>query len=359
MGEKRTGILVIGAGQCGLAVSRELSRRRVDHAVVDGREAPGDVWRDRWDTLRLFTPAHVSSLPGMPFPAPRRYLPKGSEFGAYLDSYAERFAVPLHPRTRVRRLTRAPGEGFRAETDDGAWLARRVVVATGFATHPRIPAVGRDLDPSIVQLHSSAYHRPSDLPEGPVLVVGCGTSGVQIGIELARSGRDVTVAGKPTPTIPRVVTDHAFGLLLAVFHHVFTRATPVGRGSVRDVIGHGGPLLGISAADLEAAGAGRGPRLVGARGGKPVLEDGQVLAVASVLWATGFRHDFTWIEGLATDDDGLPRHTRGVSDEWPGLAFMGLPFQFGLTSMTIYGVGRDAAYVATALARPTQVSAAR
>lgn len=189
---------MIGAGQCGLAVSRELARRGVEHAVVDGCAAPGDVWRDRWDTLRLFTPAHVSSLPGMPFPAPRPYLPKGSEFGAYLDEYAERFNVPLHPLTQVRRLTRAAGgAGFRAETDDGTWLARRVVVATGFATHPRIPAIGRDLDPSIAQLHSSAYHRPADLPEGPVLVVGCGTSGVQLGVELVRSSRDVTVAGSP------------------------------------------------------------------------------------------------------------------------------------------------------------------
>jgi putative flavoprotein involved in K+ transport len=355
----QTDTLVMGAGQCGLAVSRELTRHGVEHAVVDGRAAPGDVWRDRWDTLRLFTPAHLSSLPGMPFPAPRRYLPRGSEFGGYLDQYAEKFNVPLHPHTHVRGLKRtATGAGFRAETDDGAWLARRVVVATGFATHPRIPTIGQDLDPSIAQLHSSAYHRPSDLPEGPVLVVGCGTSGVQLGVELARSGRDVIVAGKPTPRVPRVVSDHAFGLLLAIFHHVFTRATPIGRGSVRDVIrGGGGPLIGISPEDLMAAGAARGARLAGIGDGQPVLEDGRVLTVSSVLWATGFRHDFTWIEGLPVDEDGLPRHTRGMSEDWAGLSFMGLPFQFALTSMTIYGVGRDAAYVASTLARSTGASA--
>jgi putative flavoprotein involved in K+ transport len=356
----QTDVLVIGAGQCGLAVSRQLSLRGIEHAVVDGRAAPGDVWRDRWDTLRLFTPAHLSSLPGMPFPAPRRYLPKGKEFGAYLDAYAARFNAPLHSHTQIRRLTRdAGGTGFRAETEDGTWLARRVVVATGFATHPRIPAFARELDPSIAQLHSSAYHRPADLPEGPVLVVGCGTSGVQLGVELARSGRHVIVAGKPTPRVPRIVTDHAFGLLLAIAHHVLTRATPIGRAAVRDGLHGGAPLFGISAEDLDAAGAERGPRLAGTRDGQPVLEDGRVLNASSVLWATGFRHDYPWIEGLATDDEGLPRHTRGVSQDWPGLSFMGLPVQFGFTSMTIYGVGRDAAYVAAALARPTEDSTAR
>ena len=351
-----TDVLVIGAGQCGLALSRELSLRGVAHEVLDARARPGDVWRDRWDSLRLFTPARHDALPGRSFPGSSRHRPSASEFADYLDDYAREFDVPLHPRATATRVTPDPAGGFRVTVRDtgGAreqtWHARRVVVATGGHDRPVIPETAAELRESIVQLHSVAYRRPEDLPGARVLVVGCGASGVQLGVELARAGRQVTVAGKPTASIPAPVMVVAGGLWFTFLHRVLTRATPIGRKAAPRVIGAGAPLVGISARALDHAGAARGPRLVGAVDGWPRLADGRVLEADAVLWATGYRPSLEWIDGLELDAHGMPQHRRGISTQVPGLAFLGLPFQFGLTSALIGGAGRDAESLATALA---------
>ncbi|MGX9346447.1 flavin-containing monooxygenase [Microbacterium sp. KNMS] len=350
-----TDVLIIGAGQCGLALSRELTRRHVAHEVVDAREAPGDVWRDRWDSLRLFTPARFDALPDRPFPADSAwYCPRGREFADYLDDYAEAIRSPLRMGVRATRVVAAPAGGFIVglETARGAAEigARRVVIATGGHAEPRVPAEAADLDAGIVQVHSGDYRRPEDLPGERVLVVGCGASGVQLGIELARSGREVTVAGRPTPAIPKPLLKVAGALWFAFLHHLLTRATPIGRKAAPRALRAGAPLIGLSARALDEAGATRAPRFVAAVDGQPALADGRVVAVDTVLWATGYRPALDWIEGLPLDELGLPEHRRGISTVIPGLAFLGLPFQFGLTSTLIGGAARDAAHVAAEIA---------
>lgn len=344
--------LIIGAGQSGLAASRELTRRNIENVVLERHAQPGDVWRDRWDSLRLFTPSRFDSLADWDFPGAPDQLPTGREFGDYLDSYAERFAVPVLGNSEVRKLAQeggpdgGPGTGFVVRTDDHNWRARRVIVAVGACGIPAVPSIASRLDPAIRQLHTSQYRRPEDLPGQAILVVGAGTSGTQLGIELAAAGRAVTVAGKPTMHVPRFILDHAGTLWFRFLHRALTRATPMGRRAAADVIRHGAPLIGIGPADLDAAGVTRASRVVDVVDGRPQLADGSMPIVDVVLWATGYRMDLGWIEGLVLDDDGLPRHDRGLSADLPGLAFMGLPFQFGLTSGLVGGVTRDAVHLA-------------
>lgn len=349
-----TDVLIVGAGQCGLAMSRELTARGVDHEVLEAQQRPGDIWRHRWDSLRLFTPVRFDGLPGMAYPGPSRYCPTAAEFADYLDSYAQRFDVPLRTGEAVVRVQARPGSGFTVVSDTGcgrrARSVRRVVAATGGHTTPIIPAVAAQLDRSIETVHAAAYRRPGDIRGRRVLVVGCGTSGVQLGVELAAAGRDVMVAGNPTARIPRSLLAVAGGAWFALLHRVLTRATPVGRKAAAGVIGAGAPLIGISARDLDRHGARRVPRLVGTTGGLPRLADGGVIEVDAVLWATGYTPSLNWIDGLPLDEHGLPNHQRGVSTDTPGMHFLGLPFQFGLTSTLIGGAGRDAAFLASALA---------
>lgn len=348
LGKTHHRTVVVGGGQAGLAVGRELALRGEDFVILDAAARVGDVWRTRWDSLRLFTPAQHDGLPGMPFPAPAGSLPTKDEMAAYLEAYAARFSLPIRSGVRVTALRR-DGEGFALETSAGPLTADRVVLATGTQPVPRAPAFAAALDPSIHQLHSSAYRRPSDLPDGEVLVVGAGASGVQLAIELAAT-RPTALAGKPTVQIP--------GPLLRTFgrpywwliSHLLTVRTPMGRKARPQVRGHGGPLIGVSVRDVDAAGVRRVPRVAGVEGGFPRLEDGTVLRPRSVIWATGFRPDFSWISFPVAGEDGWPAGDSGASSLAPGLFFVGVPFQFGLTSGLIGGVGRDAATVADQLA---------
>lgn len=345
-----TDVLIIGSGQCGLAASRELRKRGVAHEILTADDAPGDPWRRRWETLRLFTPARFDGLPGMPFPASPRYAPTGGEFAGYLEAYAERIHAPLHTRVRVSRVGRVAGGGFTIHSDQGVWTAARVIVATGGDARAHVPELSSRLDPAIAQRHTGQYRRPADLPGARVLVVGCGSSGVQLGVELARSGRQVTVAGKPTMRVPRRLLAIAGGAWFAVLHHMLTLATPIGRKAARRAPHVGAPLIGIGPADLDAAGASRGERFTGVVDGMPQLEGGRVIECDAVLWATGYRPELGFIDGLPLDDRGLPAHQRGFSTDVPGIAFLGLPFQYGLTSTLIGGAGRDAAHLASACA---------
>lgn len=349
----RTDVLIVGAGQSGLALSQELSKRGVEHQVLETHQAPGDVWRHRWDSLRLFTPAKFNSLPGMTFPGRSRYCPTAVEFAHYLDDYADKFAVPLNCGETVTGISTNPGGGFAMTSNSSSgerkWAAGRVVIATGGYTAPVIPPEANGLDDRITQLHTSQYRRPEDLPGERTLIVGSGASGVQLGVELAQAGRAVTVAGRPTPSIPAPLLAVAGGMWFSFLHRVLTRGTPLGRRAAPKVVSSGSPLIGISARDLDRHGVSRGPRLAGIADGLPQLADGTIVDSDSLLWATGYQPGLDWVEGLPLDAHGLPQHHRGMSLSTPGLAFMGLPFQYGLTSTLIGGVGRDAAHLAAQL----------
>jgi len=356
--------VIIGAGQAGLATARELVTHGHECVVLERNTAVGDGWRQQYDSLRLYTSARHDSLPGLAFPGDPKAFPGKDDIAAYLQSYAAHFRLPVRLGVRVERLTRAPGgDGFAVTTDHGAIRCRNVVVATGtFGRTPVVPAFGADLDPSILQLHSSEYRRPSQLRDGRVLVVGASHSGCDIAYELAQD-RPTVLAGRDCGQIPvrwESPAIHAvFPFLLFAWRHVLTRRTPMGRKAMDEIRHHGGPMLRVKRDDLAARGVDRHlGRVVGVTGGLPTLDDGTVVDAANVIWATGFAPRFDWIDLPVVGDDGWPREYRGVARDVEGLFFCGLAFQYAFASMVLPGVGRDAAYVAGQIMKRAGTTAA-
>jgi putative flavoprotein involved in K+ transport len=344
--------IVIGGGQAGLSVGYQLAKRNVRFVILDENERVGDAWRKRWDSLRLFTPARFNGLPGMPFDAPKWSFPTKDEMAAYLEAYAERFALPVRTGVRVASVTEEDGT-FVVSTGEERLEAQNVVVATGALRVPTLPPFAPELDPTIVQLHSAAYRNPSQLREGAVLVVGVGNSGAEIAYELAETHHSL-LAGTNKGQIPvphgsrrsRVM----FRAIRFFGHHVLRTDTRIGRKVGPKVATNGPPLIRRKEADFAAVGIERVARVSGVQDGLPLLEDGRVLDVANVVWCTGFRTDFGWIDLPAFDDDGRPLHDRGVVEAVPGLYFAGLIFQYSLTSDVLPNGGRDAEYVARHIA---------
>jgi putative flavoprotein involved in K+ transport len=327
----------------------ELARRGRDFVILDERAAVGDVWRERWDSLTLFTPAGHSALPGLRFPGPAKSFPTRDEVADYFAAYAAHSGLPVRHDTTVTGVARN-GEDFLVHTNAGPVAARNVVVATGSNQHPSIPTFSRELDPGIAQLHSADYRNPTFIAPGPVLVVGAGTSGTQLAIELAGS-HPVTIAGRPTVHVPDVVLRWAPNAYWAFANSILTRSTPIGRKVAGAFHDRGAPLINVSVQDLDRAGVRRAGRVEGVESGTPVLEGEGPVETGTVLWATGYRPNFSWVDGIAVDARGWPVTRRGVAEQVPGLYFLGMPFQYALTSGLIGGVGRDAAYLADAMVR--------
>ncbi|MEO5664879.1 MAG: NAD(P)/FAD-dependent oxidoreductase [Nocardioides sp.] len=340
--------VIIGAGQAGLSTGYHLKQKGIPFVILDSNARLGDNWRRQWDSLKLYTPAHVDGLPGLPFPAKRWTFPGKDAVGDYLELYADTFDLPVRLGTRVQTLE-SYGDGFAIDTDRGRFTCRNVVVATGtFGRTPAIPDVATGLDPKILQLHSSEYRRPGQIGDGPVLVVGASHSGTDIAYELAESHPTI-LAGRDCGQIPPRLESRGFHTLLPImlfaWRHVLTRRTPIGRKVMGELREHGGPMLRVKRQDLLDRGVERiTSRIEEVRDGKPVV-DGTPRDVGTVVWATGFRQVFDWIRLPIMGDDGWPRELRGVSPDVPGLFFCGLCFQYSFSSMVLPGVGRDAAYV--------------
>jgi putative flavoprotein involved in K+ transport len=341
---------IIGAGQAGLATAYHLQRRGRSCLILDSNDKVGDNWRAQWDSLRLYTPAQYDGLPGLPFPSPRWSYPTKDEVADYLSAYAKRFGLPVRTLSKVDRLQDVDGK-YRLQLGADRIVADNVVVATGtFGRTPNIPDFALDLDPSIRQLHSSEYRRPAQLKLGRVLVVGAAHSGTDVAFEVARTNPTV-LAGRDTGQVPvrldRWTTRLVFPAVVFLGHHVLTRRTPMGRKALEKVRFHGVPNIRVKPSDLRDRGVERVlDRVTGVQHGRPMLADGRVLDVANVVWCTGFRQVFDWIDLPIFGADGWPREMRGVVSEAPGLFFCGLAFQYAFSSTVLPGVGRDAAFVA-------------
>jgi putative flavoprotein involved in K+ transport len=351
-GSERFETVIIGGGQAGLSVGYHLAKRDRPFAILDANERIGDAWRKRWASLRLFTPARYDGLAGWRFPAPAVSFPTKDEMADYLEAYAARFDLPVRTGVKVDGLSR---EGDRYVTASGnrRFEAEHVVVATGANQVPKVPAFADELHSSIVQLHSSQYRHPSQLQEGAVLVVGAGNSGAEIAFEVSRT-HPTCLSGKPSGQIPvrhgPAAARFFFPVVRFVGHHVLTLRTPIGRKVQPKFISHGAPLIRVKLKDLAAAGVEQVPRTVGMEDGRPALEDGRVRDVSNVIWCTGFREEFPWIDLPVFGEDGRPLHERGVAVGEPGLYFVGLLFQYAVSSDVLPGVGRDAEYIAKHIA---------
>ncbi|MET0764414.1 MAG: NAD(P)/FAD-dependent oxidoreductase [Blastococcus sp.] len=334
-------VAVIGGGQAGLAAAWHLDQQGLRHVVFEAADELGQSWRSRWDSLRLFTPAEYDGLPGLPFPAPARTYPTRDQVVDYLQAYAR--ACDLHVRlgARVTRLSRTDG-GFEIRAGERTWQSRQVVVTTGPFQIPFVLPAAEGLDDAVVAVHSADYRNPESLPDGPVLVVGGGNSGFQIAEELAASRQVDLAIGTKYPALPqRLLGRDLFWWLTRLGLMRVTASSRIGRR----IQARGEFVIGTDRRRMRRAGVRFRPRLVDAAGRTARFSDGTTLEVAVVVWATGYRPDYSWIDLPGVLADGRPVHRRGVSAV-PGLYFLGLSWQHTRGSALLGFVADDAAYLA-------------
>lgn len=345
--------VIVGGGQAGLSTGYVLKRLGREFVIFDTLERIGDQWRGHYESLALYSPRKYDGLPGLDFPGDPWTYPARDEVADYLETYALTHELRVRTGTPVRRVSRHE-DGFVVQLDSGRITCTNVVWATGRSGVPAIPPEAGGLRRDIVQVHSSRYRRPDQLPPGHVLVVGAAHSGTDIAHELAET-HAVTLCGRDTGQVPFRPEDRKsrvmMPLTMFLWRHLLTRRTPIGRRMMAEVRHGGGPMIRIHRDDLAARGVVRNlSRLVGTADGLPLLADGTVVDAESVVWATGYHLDHRWLDIPIVGDDGYPREYRGVAEDVPGLFFCGLPFQFGMGSMVFAGVGRDAEYVARRIA---------
>jgi putative flavoprotein involved in K+ transport len=338
---RRYEVIVVGGGQAGLAIGYFLARQGRELTILEAAAEPAAAWRERWDSLRLFTSARYDALPGLAFPGdPDRY-PGRDEVVEYLTGYARRFDLPVQLDSRVRAIRKA-GATYLVELDDRVYEADRVVVATGPFQVPFVPAIAGRLDPDVVQLHSTEYRSPEAIPNGRVLVVGGGNTGFQIAEELSGS-REVhlSIGSRQTPLPQRILGRDLFWFLDATGLIRKTTASRIGRRMEgRDT------LIGSTPRGIRRRHRVRlHGRAVEAAGASVGFSDGTQLDVGAVIWATGFRADHSWVDVPVFDDAGRLLHRRGVTDS-PGLYFLGLTWQHTRGSALLGWVKDDAEHIA-------------
>jgi len=339
-------VVVVGGGQAGLAAAWHLRERGMRFRVLEAAAEPGHTWRARWESLRLFTPAEHDALPGLPFPAPAGTYPGKDAVAGYLRDYAAAFDLPVELNARVTGLRRTE-VGFEVSTPDRSYTARAVVVATGPFQTPFVPPLAAGLDDSVTQVHSADYRSPDGLPDGSALVVGGGNSGFQIAEELAATRPVELSVGSDYLGLPqRLLGRDVFWWLTTLGLMRVTAGSRLGR----KVQSRGEFLIGSSRHRLQRAGVRFLPRLIGAAGRTVRFADGTSREVDVVVWATGFRSDYSWIDVPGVLRDGRVLHARGVT-EVPGLYFLGLPWQHTRGSALLGFVADDAEHIAGHAAR--------
>jgi putative flavoprotein involved in K+ transport len=335
-------VTVIGAGQAGLAMGYFLRRRGRRFVILERAPEIAPAWRERWDSLTLFTPRRYSALPGLPFPGDPDGYPTRAEVISYLERHAETFDLPIEFNSKVKTLERGDDGRFRLEVDGRTITADLVVVATGPFQTPYVPKLADRLAPDVFQTHAVGYRRPDEVPPGTVLMVGGGNTGFQIAKELSTTHKVVlSVGSRQTPLPQRLLGRDLFWWLTKARILDKTVESRLGRKlSTRDT------LIGSSPRELKRRyGVDLKPRVVDADGRTVRFADGSELGVDAVIWATGYRPDYSWIKLPIFDDDGRLRHRRGVTDV-PGLYFLGLTWQHTRGSALIGWVRDDAQFIA-------------
>jgi putative flavoprotein involved in K+ transport len=338
-------VVVVGGGQAGLAIGYFLVQQERRFRILEATDAATGAWRARWDSLKLFTPVRYDSLPGRPFPGDPDTYPGRDDVVAYLTDYARACELPVELNSPVRTVRRDDG-GYLVELDDRTYAAEQVVIATGPFQIPRGPTVAQRLDRGIVQFHSTDYRRPDQVPAGTVLVVGGGNTGFQIAEDLSRSHEvHLSIGSRQTPLPQRIAGRDLFRYL---------EATGLMRVTVDSRLGqrlrYRETLIGSSP---HAARRRHGIRLRGravqAEDTEVRFSDGSQLTPATVIWATGFAIDHSFVQVPVFDDAGRLMHRRGVTAT-PGLYFLGLTWQHTRGSALLGWVKNDAEFIAERIA---------
>jgi putative flavoprotein involved in K+ transport len=346
-------VAVIGGGQAGLAIGYYLRQQRRPFRILERASELAPAWRDRWDSLTLFTPRRYSALPGLPFPGDPDDYPTRDEVVAYLERYVETFELPVELNSEVKQLARGDDGRFRFEVDGRTITADQVVVATGPFQTPYVPKLAEKLDPGVFQTHAVGYRRPDQVSDGTLLVVGGGNTGFQIAKELSATHTVALSIGSQQKPLPQRLLGRDLFWWLTKTHLLNTTVeSRLGRKlSTRDT------LIGSSPREMtKRHGVGLKPRLVDVDGSRARFEDGSELEVDAVIWATGYRPDYSWIKLPIFDEDGRLSHRRGVTDV-PGLYFLGLTWQYTRGSALIGFIKDDAHFIAEKIAENQQAKA--
>jgi putative flavoprotein involved in K+ transport len=343
-------VAVIGAGQAGLAMGYLLQRQGRRFVILERAGEIAPAWRERWDSLTLFTPRRFSALPGLPFPGDPDGYPTRDDVIAYLERYAETVDLPVELNSEVKKLDRRRDGRFRLELDGRTMTADQIVVATGPFQTPYVPTLAERLEPDVFQTHAVGYRRPDDVPPGTVLVVGGGNTGFQIAKELSATHRVVLSIGSRQKPLPQRLLGRDLFWWLTKSRLLSTTVESRLGSRLRDR----DTLIGSSPHELERQyGVELKPRAVGAEGRTVRFEDGSELEVDALIWATGYRPDYSWIDLPVFDEDGRLRHRRGVPDA-SGLYFLGLTWQYTRGSALIGWVKDDAEFIAARIAEYQQ-----
>ena len=344
---ERYDVIVVGGGQAGLALGYFLARGGRRFKILEAADAPAEAWRKRWDSLKLFTPVRYDSLPGLAFPGDPDTYPGRDEVVDYLTGYAEHFDLPVQFDSEVLAVRAGDDGGFVVEARDRAYAADQVVIATGPFQTPRVPAIAEHLDASLVQMHSTDYRGPADVPGGPVLVVGGGNTGYQIAEELAAANEvHLAVGSRQTPLPQRLLGRDLFRYLEAGrFMRVTVQSRLGQRLQYRETLIGSSPRAARRRHGIELRG-----RAVEASGTEIRFADGSALSPKAVIWATGFALDHSFVRAPVFDENGRVEHRRGVTAV-PGLYFLGLPWQHTRGSALLGWVQDDAQYIASEIAR--------
>lgn len=353
-----TFVLVIGAGQAGLATGYHLRRSGLDFLIADSASHVGNSWRNRYESLTLFTPRQFSALPGLPLVGNRELYTTREEFADYLQAYATSDGLPVRLNSRVVRLTRIGGNDFEATLQNGERLrATHVVVATGGFQQSVVPPISARFVAEVVQLNAETYRNIHQIPAGRVLVVGDGASGRDIAVDLSSRGSTALAAGKPRRLFPERVLGKSVWWWLNKSGAL--KASP--HSTIGQFLKHSDafPDRDRSIGSLARKNIAIMPRLVDAAGDKAIFADGSSMTVAAVIWAVGYVDDSSWLAvSGATAADGSFLHTEGVSPVH-GLFFVGRPWQRNRASALIMGVGDDARLIVQRIAAETLGQTAR
>lgn len=332
-------VIVVGAGQAGLAIGYYLKELGLNFLLLDKVQCLGDSWRNRYDSLTLFTPTEFDSLPGLSFPGSKGTYPTKDDVATYLENYAKHFDLPVLLQTHVKAL-KHDGRIFHFETTRGKLHAHQVVIATGPFQTPFIPNISQQLSGEVIQLHSSHYLNKTQLPEGQVLVVGSGNSGLQIAEELLNSHSVTLAQGKAQPFLPQKLLGQS--LFWWMEHLGISRISATSRLGQR--LKQRDPVIGANLTDLKRKGLKVVDKIIEAQGKTVTTASGQTLTPQSIIWATGFRNDYNWLHLPVLDNKGEPNHQNGITSV-EGLYFLGLSWQRTRGSALLGWVGQDAAFI--------------
>lgn len=344
-------VLVIGAGQAGLAAGFYLRKAGASFVIVDAGRRIGDSWRARYDSLTLFTPRQFSTLPGLEFIGNRELYPDRDEFADYLETYVARFSLPVRLGHLVTRLVQLDDGAFEVTFQKGDTIqAREVIVATGGFQVPIVPDLVGRFGGDVLQLTTATYRNPHQLPDGPVLVIGDGASGRDIAMECRKLQPAILAAGKQRKLFPERLLGKSIWWWLNLAGVLRAPADSwIGR---RLKYADAFPDRANGNASLEERGIRIVPRLVDASGNQARFADGSSVIVRTVIWAVGYRDDSSWLQVPgATDQNGAFLHREGVSPV-KRLYFVGRPWQRNRASALVMGAGPDAELIVAQLLGP-------